>query len=715
MGFLNKDSLPHLVEKLSDGANIKISGNSYGNRVSTVVNKIVTKADEVTRALEQEVVNNAHSFKVGTGNVDVSSDVQDGFGEVSIKGVTYHNLFNDFSIADDIKDYVSINGDRIKWNKSEATSYNVSIKYDNSLAKPNKTYTLVFYIYKNTLKRDGVESPHNVAKFNIVSYDQGTYRLQANATGLVKAKLNQPESYPSDGKPYFEVYKDVVGELEISHPILLEGDYTNDDNIPNETERIVGVGDKCKNLFNYKACTNGFTLGEETGVPTSKDARFISDFIEVKELTSIFVKVMGSFEVKNLWSYDSNKNPLEKISSNGFQESKFTIPKGAKYIRFPVGETSDKVISEEMIKNIKILVTNYDINYEPYYSGYKIEVLSHGKNLAHYNDAIFAPTSATWRDVLSGEVFYSGSKYWNSSKAWIYLPKGHYRFTYKSLINCSIQVVDRTEKTLALNGYFDGGEVAVRIRNTDATLPFGYEGIQIERVTESGSSSTLYTPYSSDKTQILLDEPLMRLPNSICDEITRDGKLIRRVGKKLIDTNVTDLRHNGTSSNHNQFVIYNEVVTPNSQNHANLLCDKKPCKVENSGNNSVWIYNKATLVFQMDSTINSVEKMRQWLSQNPTTVYYELEAPVVTELPSPYLRMFKDGHLRFNTLVAPESTHVVQLNKSGQIERSVREVQSLDSRVKKLESFYDDMILETSHKLNLLSYDFEYIKESEDI
>ena len=102
------------------------------------------------------------------------------------------------------------------------------------------------------------------------------------------------------------------------------------------------------------------------------------------------------------------------------------------------------------------------------------------------------------------------------------------------------------------------------------------------------------------------------------------------------------------------------------------------------------------------------------MSQNPTTVYYELSTPVVTELPAPCLRIFKDGHITFNTLVAPESTHVVQLNKSAQIERSIREVQSLNGKVGQLESFYDNMMLETSYKLNLLNYDFEYTKERED-
>lgn len=719
MGFLNKDSLPHLVEKLSDGANIKISGNSYGDRVSTVVNKIVTKADEVTRALEQEVVNNAHSFKVGTGNVDVSSDVQDGFGEVGIKGVTYHNLFNDFSIANDIKNYISTNEDRIKWNKSEVTTNNVNIKYHNSLAKPNKTYTLIFYIYKNTLKREISESIYNVAKFNIISYNQGVYSVKNNETGLIKVKLVQPTVIPSDGKPYLEVYGSAVGEFEISHPILLEGDYTNDDNIPNKIEGIAGVGDKSKNLFNYKACTNGFTLGGETGVPTSRDTRFISDFIEVKELTSIFVKIMGSFEVKNLWSYDSNKNPLEKIGSNGFQEGKFTIPKGAKYIRFPVGEKSDKVISEEMIENVNILVSNYDISYEPYYDGHKIEILSSGKNIFDKSTI----TDNSYIDANGDVISYNG---WFSSD-FIRVHKGEKYYIYNEK--------HREPFAGLYSYYYDVNKNKIEHLNLGDVELVGikefvskYDGyIRISGITRHIEKGKFYV--NSDKTQILLDEPLMRLPNGVCDEITRDGKLIRRVGKYVFTGNENISPWITTSENTYGVGVKNLLFGIGSYSRIEILSTVLPNTSPSgiNGTNDVegialWDNNNFIRFKVARTKLDSqdVTGVTNWLKNLhqqgiPLIVYYKLATPVITELPAPYLRMFKDGHLRFNTLVAPETTHVVQLNKSGQIERSVREVQSLDSRVKKLESFYDEMILETSHKLNLLTYDFEYTKESEDI
>ena len=80
--FVKETNLPKIVDKLTDASNIKITNNKYGNRVQTVVDKIVEKADDVTKAIEQEVVNDGYSFKVGTGDVDVSADVEDGFGEV---------------------------------------------------------------------------------------------------------------------------------------------------------------------------------------------------------------------------------------------------------------------------------------------------------------------------------------------------------------------------------------------------------------------------------------------------------------------------------------------------------------------------------------------------------------------------------------------------------------------------------------------------------
>ena len=115
-----------------------------------------------------------------------------------------------------------------------------------------------------------------------------------------------------------------------------------------------------------------------------------------------------------------------------------------------------------------------------------------------------------------------------------------------------------------------------------------------------------------------------------------------------------------------------------------------------------------------DTTDIKISKLREWLKNNNFTLYYQLLTPEVTQLNPISIRTFEDGYIMFNTLVAPESTHKVQLNKSAQIESTNKEVNRLENRVTNLENFYDDVILETSYKLALLDYDFEYTKERED-
>ena len=49
---------------------------------------------------------------------------------------------------------------------------------------------------------------------------------------------------------------------------------------------------------------------------------------------------------------------------------------------------------------------------------------------------------------------------------------------------------------------------------------------------------------------------------------------------------------------------------------------------------------------------------------------------------------------------------MVQLNKSAQIERSIREVQGLDNRINVLENNYDNLMLSTISRLNDLELNY---------
>ena len=618
MGFLNINSLPHLVEKLSDGDNIKITENSHGNRVGTVIKKIVEKADDVTKAIEQEVINDGYSFKVGTGDVDVSADVEDGFGEIGIKGVTYQNLVScDRNIT------------------VEGTKAWMNLQVNSSLVKPNTVYTLFFDV-ESISKGDNNYTPciqvfSNNSQITNSSTDSFTFQTNSD-TSFVTLRLLVNNAIES-ATICNAIFKDIV---------LIEGNVLNKLNSLSYFKDIVGVGDKSKNLFNKN---KELTLSYETH------------------------KIEILSNGKNLFS---NKDNF--ITGGGG----FAQVIGESITLSSIGDANHKYLRVELPVGKKYTVTIDKRN--TYSDGWGNTIVESATN-----------------DIVVG---------------------GIYRTIAKN-INSSTEVSTLTFETSMPYVFIHIGR-----KTSDETFDQWFEKVLESFKTlqiEQNEQNTPFEPYLSDKTQILLDEPLMRLPNGVCDEITRDGKLIRRVGKVVLNGS-ENWYSNRVWSNGDYQASYIKVTDKlMGKEKFNFLCNRFAVtsqKLDSSGriiseccfgeinNQVIYLTIKKEKLTSPDLT-----GFKQWLSQNPTTVYYELAKPIVTEIPAPYLRIFKDGHLTFNTLVAPESTHVVQLNKSSQIERSIREVQSLDGRVGKLESFYDDMMLETSHKLNLLTYDFEYTRK----
>ena len=719
MGFLNTDSMPRLVEKLADGDNIKITGNSKGNRVGTVVKKIVEKADDVTKAIEQEVINDSYSFKVGTGDVDVSADVEDGFGEVGIKGVTYQNVLP-VGMFDSKENFYALGGQVSDLHSSFDSGYitlnatgdygNAFVKLEKTLLKQNSKYTLILDI-KNTnltLKEeiDSTKSSFAVATAHPSEVFVERVLLGGNAyplkNGIQKFLLTTKSDFTGvDWSTRMFISDNVASGSITFRFLLLEGDHTNNPNLPSYFEGIVGIGDKSKNLFD-----SGLKLGNiswETGVENNLQQHVMSaEYIKVRPNTKYIIHSNTSHKL-NLYFYDNSK-VISAPSLEGVAIS-FTTNSTTEYIKVLSVNNTD-------LSNSRFQLEEGDVatSYEPYHDGYKIEILSNGKN-------IFDKSTITDNSYINenGDIIsYNG---WFSSD-FIRVHKGEKYYIYNEK--------HREPFAGLYSYYYDVNKNKIERLNLGDTEFIGikefvskYDGyIRISGITRHIEKGKFYT--SSDKTQILLDEPLMRLPNGVCDEITRDGKLIRRVGKVVFDGSEdweTTINLDGLTYRYS--LIFKFKTSDNHYNVDNIICNDLATKnfpnIYNNGEKGIttwWSddYIRKAIVICLSNNY-SLEQFKEWLSQNPITVYYELETPITTELPAPYLRIFKDGHLTFNTLVAPESNHVVQLNKSAQIERSIREVQSLDSRVGKLESFYDDMMLETNHKLSLLNYDFEYTRE----
>ena len=726
MAYINDKNLPYLVEKLSNADNIKINNNKHGSRVSTVINSLVTKSDNVTKALEQEVINDSYSFKVGTGDVNVSADVQDGFGEIGIKGVTYQNILG---TRINPSDGVEKNNNTITFNKVAQTYCTAG--FPDSLAQVDKTYTLIFDILENT-----IENPANgnVGKINIVSYNSGNYFIKYKETGHKKILLKQPAT--STGKPYVEFYHSTSGKFVMTAPILLEGDHTNNSNLPIDYfDSFVHVGSTGKNLFNINDTIEGY-IGWNNSILPPDHNNLLSNYIKVKPNTRYTYSIGGYDKPTNIdhwtgWTYYKDKHGTistivtDRQSRTGPDDSyktmSFTTPSDCNYIRIGSRHLS--------LSNAWAQLEGSEVAtpYEPF--TYKVEILSCGKNLykpnlqtksangltfsLHGNTLIVNGTSTDIVDFrpINGTESITLELYNYVSK----LPVGT---TLKLSNNLGL----RNFFSLKRNGAQTYPANTLIIQEGDYNISCfvrfeegqSYNNAELKIQLEINNVATEFEPYQEDKTQILLDEPLMRLPNGVCDEITRDGKLIRRVGK-IVFTGIESWNLSKTSDNTILFEVGVSNIKVDKRGNALPMCDKLLASLQsNIWNNDIEGVSYTDNInnrFRIRINKNRLDTQdltgfKKWLSQNPTTVYYELSTPIITELPAPCLRIFKNGHLTFNTLVAPESTYVVQLNKSAQIQNTIKESQSLDNRINVLENNYDNLMLSTISRLNDLELNY---------
>ena len=92
MGFLTKEGLQNLTNKLVQGDAIKVASHR-GKNVKEVIDNIQRECESVALPNTITLENRVSEFKVGKGrDVDVSSDVEEGKVEVELKGKTWQNL-----------------------------------------------------------------------------------------------------------------------------------------------------------------------------------------------------------------------------------------------------------------------------------------------------------------------------------------------------------------------------------------------------------------------------------------------------------------------------------------------------------------------------------------------------------------------------------------------------------------------------------------------
>ena len=229
-------------------------------------------------------------------------------------------------------------------------------------------------------------------------------------------------------------------------------------------------------------------------------------------------------------------------------------------------------------------------------------------------------------------------------------------------------------------------------------------------------------PKYLDEKEILLNEPLRGLPNGIRDTIEKvngEWKIVRRCHETILDGS-EDWRSGGyTNTDRQELYLSPDKLIPSTNkrgvsgmSYNNYISNNFPTIQGNIATSNRWLaingIGGLTLALPKDELAEPYfASAKQWLSQNPTKVVYELETPIIEDISPITLQCWKNGTIFIDEVLPVETTHTVALNKPAQIRRNIEELTALRKRVQALEDFYDQVALEQSHQLSLLNNSIE--------
>lgn len=294
---------------------------------------------------------------------------------------------------------------------------------------------------------------------------------------------------------------------------------------------------------------------------------------------------------------------------------------------------------------------------------YPVNVKSCGKNLI--NTRKLTPTGSNMASVEINEDIIKVSALTESGThkyikyEFDLKPTCKYTFTSKyttsnSNANPRARIFASTTEDKAITT--NGGNVTITTDSTGHVILYLYATFTnaVSTITEfkiqleEGTVATEYEPYQESNFELLLDEPLRSLPNGVADEITEDGEEIRRVVKFIMNDETcknVSVWHNTTASfNYIRFYIYYRQIPEGVIGVMNSSClnDKYVAKGSPYGNefescNCVNDYIGVSIKvseipnFYDMTIVEKINAVREWLKENPITVYYQALEPIITK------------------------------------------------------------------------------------
>lgn len=341
------------------------------------------------------------------------------------------------------------------------------------------------------------------------------------------------------------------------------------------------------------------------------------------------------------------------------------------------------------------------------------------------------------------------------------LSNGNKRVGMEVAIECE----DGTKKYCGLWNYEDfTGRKSITYTYPSAIKRIAYAGIYIQTDAtkcivgrpkiEISDVATSWCPSKTDdlsnlqsfmnKKEILLNEPLRSVGDTkdTIEKVNGEWKIVRRCGESILNgsenwslwsqygSTIRDDRDvsgfgvklplavstTSTKVICNNFATGGTVYNPDDDSKTNHTYYTKSreliyCYYANASTTQMLGISIKNSKLGLDSsnwnTTIALANFKNWLSQNPTKVIYQLDTPIIEDISPVTLQCWKNGTISIDEVLPVESTHTVALNKSAQIQKNIEELTVLRNRVKALEKQYDNSTLNQAYELELLRLDME--------
>ena len=395
----------------------------------------------------------------------------------------------------------------------------------------------------------------------------------------------------------------------------------------------VNLFDKSQVLQNYEL--RGATAGDEKGQVQPQSGWFVSDFIEVKQNTTYYLSGNKTSGTANAL-YDENKNCISIITA---VKGAITTTDNTKYVRF-------NGLLNELDNNIKLEQGTKATPYSPYGCGNVNEKVDNKNKFDSedwYNTLHNINNNAISKETINGIEYYKFKRANETVGKYPYM-KGKFKENTQYVISArALRYNNEATSTGFSIHYTDGTFQDTYIRETieydyivisqaNKTIDYiclsyanSYSALIRNIQLEENTAPTSYVPHSEQNPSFPLAQGQKFMEGSYPDD---DEKVHHKMRKVVI---------NGSESGwikYNDNEYYTTSVLQDAKKGTSAIygyCDK--VKREANGQIKYSYLSKSNNNLGLDIkqvstywgfTGSTVEELKQWLSENPIEIEYEL-------------------------------------------------------------------------------------------